>query len=126
MVAVDDCGRQINPMIVEGQVHGGIAQGLAQAIWEEAVYDNSGNLITATLQDYAMPTAMEIPSFITDSTVTPSPHNPLGVKGVGETGTIASTPALVNAVVDALSHMGIDHIDIPLKPERIWKLLKNR
>jgi len=125
-VAVDDCGRQINPMIVEGQVHGGIAQGLAQAIWEEAVYDNSGNLITATLQDYAMPTAMEIPSFITDSTVTPSPHNPLGVKGVGETGTIASTPALVNAVVDALSHMGIDHIDIPLKPERIWKLLKNR
>jgi carbon-monoxide dehydrogenase large subunit len=125
-VSVDDCGRQINPMIVEGQVHGGITQGMAQALWEEAVYDSNGNLLTATLNDYVIPTAVEVPNFITDFTVTPSPHNPLGVKGVGETGTIAATPAIVNAVVDSLSHLGIDHIDMPLRPEKIWRIIKER
>ncbi|MFP3190086.1 MAG: glyceraldehyde dehydrogenase subunit alpha [Thermoproteota archaeon] len=125
-VSVDDCGRQINPMIVEGQVHGGITQGLAQALWEEAVYDKNGNLMTATLQDYVIPTAVEVPNFITDYTVTPSPHNPLGAKGVGETGTIAATPAIINAVVDALSHLGIDHIDMPLRTEKIWRILREK
>jgi carbon-monoxide dehydrogenase large subunit len=125
-VSVDDCGRQINPMIVEGQVHGGVTQGLAQALWEEAVYDKNGNLLTATLNDYVIPTAVEVPNFITDFTVTPSPHNPLGVKGVGETGTIAATAAVVNAVVDALSHLGIEHVDMPLRPEKIWRILKEK
>lgn len=119
-VAVDDVGRQINPMIVEGQVHGGITQGLAQALYEEAVYDEKGNLLTASLADYLVPSAMETPSYESYFTITPSPHNPLGVKGVGETGTIASTPAIVNAVVDALWHLGIKHIDMPLKPDRVW------
>jgi carbon-monoxide dehydrogenase large subunit len=125
-VSVDDCGRQINPMIVEGQVHGGVTQGLAQALWEEAVYDKNGNLLTATLNDYVIPTAVEVPNFINDFTVTPSPHNPLGVKGVGETGTIAATAAVVNAVVDALSHLGIEHVDMPLRPEKIWRILKEK
>jgi len=125
-VAVDDCGKQINPMIVEGQVHGGITQGIAQALWEEAVYDSAGNLLTDTLTDYAVPTAVEVPRYETASMVTPSPHNPLGVKGVGETGTIAATPAVVNAVVDALSHLGVRHIDMPLKFERVWAVLKER
>jgi carbon-monoxide dehydrogenase large subunit len=123
-VAVDDCGRQINPMLVEGQVHGGIAQGIAQALFEQSVYSEDGTLMTSNLTEYAVPTAIEIPEFITDSTVTPSPHNPLGVKGVGETGTIAATPAVVNAVVDALSHMGVIHIDMPLTQEKIWELIK--
>jgi carbon-monoxide dehydrogenase large subunit len=113
-------------MIVEGQVHGGVTQGLAQALWEEAVYDKNGNLLTATLNDYVIPTAVEVFNFITDFTVTPSPHNPLGVKGVGETGTIAATAAVVNAVVDALSHLGIEHVDMPLRPEKIWRILKEK
>ncbi|MGH2459707.1 MAG: xanthine dehydrogenase family protein molybdopterin-binding subunit, partial [Chloroflexota bacterium] len=122
-VAVDDCGPVINPKIVDGQVHGGVAQGVAQALWEEAVYDADGQLLTGSLMDYAIPTAESLPSIETARTETPTPVNPLGLKGVGETGTIASTPAVVNAVIDALSPLGIRHIDMPLKPEKIWRLL---
>jgi len=111
-------------MIVEGQIHGGIVQGIAQALMEHAVYDQNGNLLTATLNDYAVPTSFEVPDIETEYTVTPSPHNPLGVKGVGETGTIAATPAVVNAVIDALSHLGIEHIDMPLTPSRIWEVVQ--
>jgi aerobic carbon-monoxide dehydrogenase large subunit len=125
-VAVDDCGKQINPMIVEGQIHGGITQGISQALWEEAVYDADGNLLTATLADYAVPTAVETPHYDLSQTVTPSPHNPIGVKGVGEAGTIASAPAVVNAVVDALSHLGVTHIDMPLRSDKIWAILKSK
>jgi carbon-monoxide dehydrogenase large subunit len=123
-VAVDDCGRVLNPLLVDGQVHGGIAQGLAQALFEEVVYDEQGQLVTGTLMDYAVPKASYLPRFETDRTVTPSPVNPLGVKGVGEAGTIACSPAVVNAVVDALSHLGVQHIDMPLKPEKIWRILR--
>jgi len=122
-LAVDDVGNVINPMIVDGMVHGGIAQGVAQALWEEAVYDaDSGQLISGSMMDYALPKADMLPFYETDRTETPTPVNPLGVKGAGETGTIASTPAVVNAVVDALSTLGVDHIDaMPLTPERVWK-----
>jgi carbon-monoxide dehydrogenase large subunit len=123
-VAVDDCGNQINPLIVEGQVHGGIVQGAAQALWEEAVYDEDGNLVTSTLADYLVPSAAEVPSFETAMTVTPSPSNPMGVKGIGEAGTIGAAPAVINAVVDALSPYGITDIDMPATPERVWQLLK--
>src|SRR5882724_10702065 len=123
-VAVDDCGRVLNPLLVDGQVHGGIAQGLAQALFEEVVYDENGQLVTGTLMDYAVPKASFLPHFETDRTVTPSPVNPLGVKGVGEAGTIACSPAVVNAVVDALSPLGVRHIDMPLKPEKIWRILQ--
>ena len=105
-VAVDDCGNVINPMIVDGQVHGGVAQGVAQALWEEVVYDENGQLLTGTLMDYAVPFASDLPMFETGATITPSPVNPLGVKGVGEAGTIAATPVIVNAVIDALSGLG--------------------
>ncbi|MCS7110205.1 MAG: molybdopterin-dependent oxidoreductase, partial [Candidatus Caldarchaeum sp.] len=118
-VAVDDCGNRINPMIVDGQIHGGIAQGLAQALYEEAYYDEEGLLLTGDLSEYMVPTAVEVPNIRTAETVTPSPVNPLGVKGIGEAGTIASTPAIVNSVIDALSHFGVVHIDMPLKPEKI-------
>ena len=120
-VGVDDCGNQINPLIVDGQVHGGIAQGVAQALYEEASYDERGNLLTTTLADYLVPAASELPSFTLGRTVTPSPSNPLGVKGVGEAGTIASTPAVVNAVVDALSHLGVEDVEMPVTPERVWR-----
>src|SRR5512138_4238 len=122
-LAVDDVGNVINPMIVDGMVHGGIAQGAAQALWEGAVYDDqSGQLVTGSLMDYALPKADMLPFYETDRTETPTPVNPLGVKGAGETGTIASTPAVVNAVVDALSGLGVDHFDaMPLTPERVWK-----
>lgn len=123
-VAVDDCGTQINPMIVEGQIHGGVVQGLAQALYEESVYDPAGNLLTSTLSDYAVPTAVEIPRIESSFMYTPSPHNPIGVKGVGEAGSIAAPSAIVNAVVDALSGLGITHIDMPLKPENIWKAVR--
>ncbi|HXN25377.1 MAG TPA: xanthine dehydrogenase family protein molybdopterin-binding subunit [Candidatus Dormibacteraeota bacterium] len=123
-LAVDDCGNVINPLLVEGQVHGGIVQAIGQALLEEAVYDDQGQLITGELTDYAIPRATDIPWMETDRTVTPSPVNPLGVKGVGEAGTIGATPALCNAVVDALSHLGIRHIDMPLKRERIWQILQ--
>jgi carbon-monoxide dehydrogenase large subunit len=122
-LAVDDVGNVINPMIVDGMVHGGIAQGVAQALWEEAVYDNaSGQLVSGSMMDYTLPKADMLPFYETDRTETPTLVNPLGVKGAGETGTIASTPAVVNAVVDALSGLGVDHIDaMPLTPERVWK-----
>jgi aerobic carbon-monoxide dehydrogenase large subunit len=125
-VAVDDCGKQINPMLVEGQIHGGVTQGISQALWEEGVYDENGNLLTATLVDYAIPTAVEAPHFELSHTVTPSPHNPLGVKGIGEAGTIAAAPAVVNAVVDALSHLGVTHIDMPLRSDKIWAILNSK
>ena len=125
-LAVDDVGNVINPMIVDGMVHGGIAQGAAQALWEGAVYDNdSGQLITGSMMDYAMPKADMLPSYETDRTETPTPVNPLGIKGAGETGTIAATPAVVNAVVDALAGLGVDHIEaMPLTPERVWKTIQ--
>jgi carbon-monoxide dehydrogenase large subunit len=123
-VAVDDVGKVINPMIVDGQVHGGIAQGVAQALWEQAVYDENGQLLTGTLMDYAIPKAEFFPNFEIARTETLSPVNPLGVKGAGETGTIASTPAVVNAVMDALAPLGIRHIDMPLTPERVWRAIR--
>lgn len=123
-VAVDDVGKVVNPLIVRGQVHGGIAQGIAQALFEEAVYDADGNLLTTTMADYLLPSAADLPDFTTDRTETPSTGNPLGVKGVGEAGTIASTPAVVNAVVDALRPYGIDDIRMPCTPERIWRALE--
>jgi carbon-monoxide dehydrogenase large subunit len=123
-VAVDDVGTVINPMIVDGQVQGGIAQGVAQALWEGAVYDEDGQLLTASLMEYAVPRASSLPSIELDRTETPTDVNPLGVKGAGETGTIASTPAVVNAVVDALAPFGIAHIDMPLTPERVWRALQ--
>ena len=119
-VSVDDVGNQINPMIVEGQIEGGIAQGVAQALYEEAIYDEFGNLLDTTFLEYLLPSAAEFPSFELASTVTPSPTNPLGVKGVGEAGCIASPPAVINAVVDALSVFGIDHIDMPASPQKVW------
>jgi aerobic carbon-monoxide dehydrogenase large subunit len=124
-VAVDDCGKQINPMLVAGQVHGGIAQSMGQALFEEVVYDETGQLVTGTLMDYALPHAVNIPHLELDSTETPSPVNPLGAKGVGEAGTIGSTPAVVAAIVDALAPYGIKHIDMPIKPEVVWQLIKN-
>jgi carbon-monoxide dehydrogenase large subunit len=114
----------INPMIVDGMVHGGIAQGVGQALWEHGVYNDDGQLLSATMMDYAMPKADQLPSYETDRTVTPSPVNPLGVKGAGETGTIAATPTVVNAVVDALAPLGITHIDLPLTAARIWTAVK--
>jgi carbon-monoxide dehydrogenase large subunit len=123
-VCVDDVGRAINPMIVDGQVHGGLAQGIAQALYEEAVYDAQGNLLTTTFADYLLPSAADLPDFVTDRTETPATENPLGVKGVGEAGTIASTPAVVNAVVDALRPYGIDDIRMPCTPERVWAALQ--
>jgi len=123
-VAVDDVGNVINPMIVDGQLHGGIAQGVAQALWEWASYDEAGQLVTGSLMDYGLPRADQLPSFETDRTVTPSPVNVLGVKGAGETGTIASTPAVANAVMDALSPFGITHLDLQLTPQRVWKAIR--
>ena len=122
--AVDDCGIQVNPMIVEGQLHGGIVQGAAQALWEEASYDDDGTLLNPSLLDYMVPTAAEVPRFRLDHTVTPSPTNPLGVKGIGEAGTIAATPAVINAVVDALAHLGITDMEMPATPERVWSTIR--
>src|SRR5687767_13987942 len=123
-LSVDDVGKKINPLIVDGQIHGGIAQGVAQALWEGAVYDENGQLTSGSMMDYAVPKAGFFPKFELGSTETPSPTNPLGVKGVGETGTIASTPAVVNAVMDALSPLGIKHLDMPLTPEKVWRALQ--
>jgi aerobic carbon-monoxide dehydrogenase large subunit len=122
-VAVDDCGRQINPMIVEGQVHGGVLQGLAQAMLERAVYDEGGNLLSANFLEYLVPSALESPKIETAHTVTPSPHMPIGAKGIGETGTIASTEAYMNAVVDALSSYGVTDLEMPATPERVWRVI---
>jgi carbon-monoxide dehydrogenase large subunit len=123
-VAVDDCGRILNPALVRGQQHGGIAQGVAQALFEEVRYDHDGNPITANLTGYVMPSATELPSFECANTETPTPVNPLGVKGIGESGTIGSTPAVQNAVIDALAHLGVRHVDLPCSPERVWRAIR--
>jgi len=118
-VAVDDCGRILHEAIVDGQVHGGVATGISQALWEHVVYDADGNLRTSSLAEYAVPSAAELPSFELAHTETPSPRNPLGAKGIGESGTVGATPATQNAVVDALAHLGVRHIDMPCTPQRV-------
>ena len=123
-IAVDDVGKVINPMIVNGQVHGGIAQGIAQALWEYGAYNESGQLVTGSMMDYAVPKADFFPAFEVERTETPTDVNPLGVKGAGETGTIASTPAVANAVMDALAPLGIRHLDMPFTPERVWRAMR--
>ena len=123
-VAVDDVGNVVNPQIVDGQIHGGVAHGIGQALLEGAIYDDDGQLLNGSYMDYAMPRADDLPSFETDRTVTPCPHNPLGVKGAGEAGTIAATPAVVNAVVDALWHLGVRDIQMPLTPQRVWQSIQ--
>src|SRR5712692_2086945 len=125
-IAVDDCGKVINPLLVDGQVHGGIVQSIGQALYEEVVYDEQGQLITGELMDYALPKASQVPWFELGRTETPSPVNPLGVKGVGEAGTIGATPAIVNAIVDALSPYGVKHLDMPVRPENVWKIISGR
>jgi carbon-monoxide dehydrogenase large subunit len=124
-VAVDDVGNVINPMIVDGMVHGGVAQGIAEALYEEAVYDEQGNLTTSSMTQYTVPSATEIPAMTLDRTVTPSTTNGLGVKGVGEAGTIAAPPAVLNAVIDAVSHLGVTSIDKPATPERVWRAIRD-
>ena len=123
-VAVDDCGRAINPMLIDGQVHGGVTHSIGQALYEQVVYDETGQLVTGSFVDYALPTAAEVPSFETDRQETPSPTNTLGVKGVGEAGTIAATAAIVNAAIDALRPLGVNYIDMPLTPVRIWQAIE--
>ena len=123
-VAIDDCGNIINPMIVEGQVHGGLTMGLAPALFEEIVYDENGTCLTGTFADYLLPTAVESPKWETGHTITPSPHHPIGAKGVGESPTVGAPPAIANAVVDALWHLGVRHIDIPITPQKVWKALR--
>jgi aerobic carbon-monoxide dehydrogenase large subunit len=123
--AVDDCGPVINPTIVDGQLHGGLAQGIAQALYEGAIYDEDGNLVTGSMVDYMIPGAPELPNFTLDRTVTPSPSNPLGVKGVGEAGTIGAPPAVINAIVDALSPFEVKHIDMPALPMRVWNAIQD-
>jgi len=125
-VAVDDCGNIINPMIVEGQIHGGLAQGFAPALLEEIIYDDQGNNLSGSFMDYLLPTAVETPKWETDKTCTPSPHHPLGAKGVGESATVGAPPAIANAVVDALWHLGVRHIDIPITAAKVWKILKEK
>ena len=121
-IAVDDCGRVLNHTFTEGQLHGALAQGIGQALYEEARYDENGQMLAGSLLEYALPTASQLPAFVTGLVETPSPFNPLGVKGVGESGTIGAPPAVVNAVLDALAPLGITSIDMPLRPERIWAL----
>ncbi len=123
-VAVDDCGVQVNPLIVDGQVHGGVIQGLAQALFEEAVYDNDGNLKTSTLAEYLVPAACDVPSITLGHTITPSPTNQLGVKGIGEAGTIGAAPAVINAIVDALSSLGVTDVPMPASPQNVWKAIQ--
>lgn len=124
-VAIDDCGNIINPLVVEGQIHGGLTQGLAPALYEEIVYDENGTCLTGTFADYLLPTAMESPKWETGHTITPSPHHPIGAKGVGESPTVGAPPAIANAVVDALWHLGVRHIDIPITPQKVWKALRD-
>jgi carbon-monoxide dehydrogenase large subunit len=123
-IAVDDLGTVINPQIVDGQIHGGVTQGIAQALFEEAVYDEQGNLLTGSMVNYLVPTSAELPTYELDRTSAPSPTHPLGAKGVGETGTIASTPAVINAVIDALAPYGVTDIDMPATPERVWRAMQ--
>ncbi len=125
-LAVDDCGNIINPMIVEGQIHGGLTMGLAPALYEELIYDGEGNILTGSFMDYLLPTAVETPHWETDKTCTPSPHHPIGAKGVGESATVGAPPAIANAVVDALAHLGVRHIDIPITPPKVWKILRDK
>lgn len=122
-VAVDDCGNRINPMIIEGQIHGGLAQGIGTAMMEHVTYDDNGNVTGGDFMNYLLPTANEIPSFETGFTVTPSPHHPIGAKGVGESPTVGSPPAIVNSVVDAMSHAGVSHIEMPMTSDVVWKAL---
>ncbi len=124
-IAIDDCGNIINPLVVEGQVHGGLTMGLAPALYEQIVYDENGTCLTGTLADYLLPTAVESPKWETGHTITPSPHHPIGAKGVGESPTVGAPPAIANAVVDALWHLGVRHIDIPITPEKVWKVLRD-
>jgi carbon-monoxide dehydrogenase large subunit len=124
-VSVDDVGAVVNPLIVEGQVHGGIAQGIAQALFEEATYDEQGTLVNGTFVDYTLPSAADLPSFTTDRTETPATSNPLGVKGVGEAGTIASTPAIVNGVIDAVRHLGVTQVEMPCTAQRVWRAIQD-
>ena len=123
-VSVDDCGNIISPMLVTGQVHGGLAQGIGLALWEELLYDDGGELLTGTLNDYALPKADGFPNFETHHTTTTTPINPLGAKGIGEAATIGATPTAANAVIDALSALGITHLDIPFTPEKVWKAIQ--
>jgi len=125
-LAIDDCGNIINPMIVDGQIHGGLSMGLAPALFEEISYDENGNISGGSFMDYLVPTAMETPNWETGKTVTPSPHHPFGAKGVGESATVGAPPAIVNAVVDALSHLGVRHIEIPMTPEKVWNILREK
>ena len=122
-LAIDDCGTVINPMIVEGQIHGGLTMGMAPALLEEISYDEYGNIRGGTFMDYLLPTSMETPAWEVGRTVTPSPHHPFGAKGVGESATVGAPPAIVNAVVDALSHLGVRHIDIPITPWKVHQIL---
>jgi carbon-monoxide dehydrogenase large subunit len=123
-VAIDDCGNIINPMIVDGQIHGGLTMGMAPALLEGITYDEQGNIQQGTFMEYLLPTAMETPAWETDKTVTPSPHHPFGAKGVGESATVGAPPAIVNAVVDALAHLGVKHLDIPITPWIVYKILQ--
>ena len=125
-MGVDDSGLIINPLLFEGQIHGGLAMGLAPALLEEISYDEDGNVQGGSFMDYLVPTSMETPSWELDKTITPSPHHPFGAKGVGESATVGAPPAIANAVVDALSHLGVKHIDIPITPEKVWKILKEK
>ena len=122
---MDDCGNVLNPMIAEGQVHGGVAQGIGQALYENAVYDDNGQLVSGSMMDYAVPKATQLPSYTTEFAGVPSPSNPMGVKGIGEAGSIGATPAIVNAVIDALSPLGIRHIDLPLTSQRVWQAIQD-
>jgi carbon-monoxide dehydrogenase large subunit len=122
-IAVDDCGTRINPMIVEGQIHGGLTDGVGMALMQMIAFDELGNCLGGSLMDYLLPTSLEVPDWETGATVTPSPHHPLGAKGVGESATVGSPAAVVNAVVDALRPFGIRHIDMPLTPSRVWEAM---
>jgi carbon-monoxide dehydrogenase large subunit len=124
-VCVDDIGKVVNPLIVEGQVHGGLVQGISQALWEEAVYDDNGTLVSGSFVDYTLPTTADTINFVTDRTTTPALSNDMGVKGVGEAGTIASTPAVVNAVLDAIRQFGVKDIRMPCTPERVWRAIRD-
>jgi carbon-monoxide dehydrogenase large subunit len=125
-VAIDDCGNIINPMIVDGQIHGGLTMGLAPALYEEITYDEVGNNLAGTFLDYLLPTAVETPAWEVGKTITPSPHHPIGAKGVGESATVGAPPAIANAVVDALWHLGVRHIDIPITPQKVWAILQEK
>jgi aerobic carbon-monoxide dehydrogenase large subunit len=124
-VAVDDCGTVLNPLLVNGQQHGGIAAGVGQALYEEVRYDSDGNPVTSNLAEYGIPSAAELPFFEVASTETPTPLNPLGAKGIGEAATIGATPAVQNAVIDAVAHLGVRHIDLPCTPERVWTVIRD-